>query len=145
MARCENSILPLWDIAFFFFATGWRGNGGRTDESISRLGYAPSCPQIPVYRLVSTASIEHVEGFRGFSLETGDNLMAQAFKILMGHVQPADAIHLVQFGVFSQATDFATPDEILSGYEEDALSKRDRYTASVKEVPDATLSITWFL
>ena len=55
-------------------------------------------------------------------------------------IQPADAIHPVQFGIFPKRLTLPyTDDEFLSGYEEDALSIRDRYTACVKEVPDATL------
>ena len=55
-------------------------------------------------------------------------------------IQAADAIHLVQFGIFPKRLTLPYPDdEILSGYEEDALSIRDRYPACVKEVPDAIL------
>ena len=53
------------------------------EKSSSSLGCALSYPEIPVYRMKSTVGTEHLEGFRGFSLGTGDTLMAQAFKIVI--------------------------------------------------------------
>ena len=56
-----------------------------SEEPSSNLGHAPSYSEILVHRMESTAGTEHVEGFRGSSLGTGNIPMAQAFKILMDH------------------------------------------------------------
>ena len=63
MARCENAILPIWDIPGLPQRTG--GNMVETEESSASLGYAPTYSKIPVYRMESMAGTEHAEGCRG--------------------------------------------------------------------------------
>ena len=56
-----------------------------TEQSNSSFGYAhaPSYLEISSYRVESTVSTEHADGFRVFCLGTEDVLMAQALKTMM--------------------------------------------------------------